>query len=368
MKIVKVETFPYGIPIRSFADAYTGFAESNAVLVKIHTDEGYIGLGEACAWEPEFYGETLESVTTTIQNYAAPRIIGQDPRNIGPIMAILDAALAKSTCAKEGIDLALHDLVGNILNVPVYTMLGGKFRDMIPIASEIGIDSPEKMAENALDVVRLGIRVIKIKGSSDSELDVRRIKAVREAVGEEIALRLDPNAAWDVPGTLETMKRVEDCHLQLLEQPLPGWDLKGMAHVRKKIGIPLEADESIWSPQDAARIAEYGAADILNIKIPKSCGLHQAKKIEATAEALGMPCIVGTEIEPGLSLVAKLHLAASMKIHPIASEFTELTLLKDNVLAFDLKIENGCLRVPDGPGLGVGIDDEVFAKYRKKLF
>jgi len=368
MKIVKVETFPYGIPIRSFADAYTGFAESNAVLVKLHTDEGYIGVGEACAWEPEFYGETLESVTTTIQNYAAPRIIGQDPMNIGRIMAVLDASLAKSTCAKEGIDLALHDLVGKILNVPVYTLLGGKFRDMIPIASEIGIDTPEKMAKNALDVVRIGIRVIKIKGSSDSDLDVQRIKAVREAVGEKVALRLDPNAAWDVPGTLQTMKRIEDCHLQLLEQPLPGWDLRGMAHVRNKIGIPVEADESIWTPQDAVRIAEYKAADILNIKIPKSCGLHQGKKIEATAEALGLPCIVGTEIEPGLSMIAKLHLAASMRIHPIASEFTELTLLKDNVLAGDIEIENGYVRVPDGPGLGMDINEEVLAKYRKKLF
>ncbi len=359
MKIEKIEVIPFGIPIRKFADAYTGFSISNAVLVKIYSDDGHIGYGEACAWEPEFYGETLESVSTTIEKYIAPRIIGEDPRNINKIMSIIDAYVAKITCAKEGIDLALHDLVGKILDVPVYILLGGKFRDMIPVASEIGIDTPEKMVKNASEVLDLGIRVIKIKGSSDHTLDVERIKAVRQSVGNDIELRLDPNAAWDVSSTIKTMKLLEDCNLQLLEQPIPAWDLKGMAHIRNNIGIPLMADESVWTPQDVIRISEYGAADLLNIKIAKSCGLHLGKKIEYVAESLGLPCIAGTEIEPGFSLIAKLHLAASMKIHPYASEFTELALLKKNILKNDIKIIDGCVKVPDKPGLGVELNEDI---------
>ena len=359
MKIDRIEVIPFGVPIKKFADAYTGFSVSNAVLVKIYTNEGHIGFGEACAWEPEFYGETLESVSTTIEKYIAPKIIGEDPRNINKIMSIIDANVAKITCAKEGIDLALHDLVGKILDVPVYVLLGGKFRDMIPIASEIGIDSPAKMVQNAIEVLDLGIRVIKIKGSSDHTLDVERIKAVRQAVGKNVELRLDPNAAWDVSNTIKTMKLLEDCNLQLLEQPIPAWDLKGMAHIRNNIGIPLMADESIWTPQDVIRISEYGAADLLNIKIAKSCGLHLGKKIEYVAESVGLPCIAGTEIEPGFSLIAKLHLAASMKIHPYASEFTELPLLKKNILKYDIEIINGCVRVPDKPGFGVELDEDV---------
>jgi L-Ala-D/L-Glu epimerase len=364
MHIEKIEAIPFGVPIRAFADAYTGFSVSNAVLVKMYTNEGHIGYGEACAWEPEFYGETLESVSTTIEKYIAPKIIGQDPRNINHIMAIIDANVARITCAKEGVDLALHDLVGKLLNVPVYTLLGGKFRDKIPVASEIGIDTPERMAQNALEILALGIRVIKIKGSSDHALDVQRIKAVRAAVGDDIALRLDPNAAWDVNNTIKTMKLVENCNLQLLEQPVPAWDLKGMAHIKNHIGIPLMADESIWTPQDAIRISEYGAATILNIKIAKSCGLHLAKKIEYVAESLGLPCIAGTEIEPGFSLIAKLHLAASMKIHPLASEFTELPLLKKNILKHAIEIIDGCVQVPDKPGLGVELNEEVFNECR----
>lgn len=362
MDILKVDVTPFGVPIKSFADAYTGFSVSNAVLVRITAEDGTVGYGEACAWEPEFYGETLESVASTIRRYITPIIIGENAFNINRIMARIDGSIARITCVKEGIDLALHDLKGKLLNTPVYNILGGCFRRKIPVASEIGIDAPEAMAENALAVLDLGISVIKIKGSNDMRLDVKRIKTVREAVGHEVALRLDPNAAWTTIDTIKTMRELEDCHLQLLEQPIPSWDLKGMSHIRSNIGIPLMADESIWTPQDVIKIAEYGAADIINIKIAKSCGLALAKQIEFVAESQGLPCIVGTEIEPGFSLVAKLHLAASMKIHPLASEFTELSLLKGNILKHDFEVKDGCVEVPDGPGFGVELDEQYFEK------
>ena len=284
--------------------------------------------------------------------------MGEDPRNINKILTIIDSNLARITCAKEGVDLALHDLAGKILNVPVYTLLGGKFREMIPIASEIGIDTPESMVENALEILNLGIKVIKIKGSANHSLDVERITAVRHAVGPDVELRLDPNAAWDVHSTIKTMK--------LLEQPVPAWDLKGMSHIRNNIGIPLMADESIWTPQDVIKIFDYGAADLLNIKIAKSCGLHLGKKIEYVAESLGLPCIAGTEIEPGFSLVAKLHFAASMKIHPLASEFTELSLLKKNILKQNIEIDNGCVKVPDKPGFGVELNEDILNECKQK--
>ena len=364
MRIEKVESIPYGIPVKGFADAYTSFTHSNAVLIKLYTDDGVIGLGEACAWEPEFYGESYESIHAMIMNYAAPKIIGEDPFNINRIMKILDQELARITCVKEGIDLALHDLVGKALNVPVFQLLGGKFRDKVPVASEIGIDTPSVMAESAEKVLGMGIKVIKIKGSNEKELDIARIKAVREAVGPDIPLRLDPNAAWDTISTINIMRAVEDCHLQLLEQPIPAWDYNGMAHIRKNIGIPLMADESVWTPQDAVKLHDYNACDLLNLKIAKSCGLHQGNKVEYVAEALGLPCIAGTELEPGISAVAKIHLAASMRIHPLASEFTELTQVDGSILKEPLKAIDGCLDVPTGPGFGVEIDEDALEAYK----
>ncbi|MBD73563.1 MAG: hypothetical protein CMG42_05085 [Candidatus Marinimicrobia bacterium] len=367
MKIVKLESIPYGIPVKGFADAYTSFTHSNAVLIKLYTDDGIIGFGEACAWEPEFYGESFESIHAMIMNYAAPKIIGEDPFNINRIMKILDQELARITCVKEGIDLALHDLVGKALNIPVYQVLGGKFRDKIPVASEIGIDKPAIMAESAEKVLEMGINVIKIKGSNEKELDIARIKTVRDAVGPDIALRLDPNAAWDTISTISIMREVEDCNLQLLEQPIPSWDYKGMAHIRKNIGIPLMADESIWTPQDAVKLHDYNACDLLNLKIAKTSGLHQGKKVENVAEALGLPCIAGTELEPGISAVAKIHLAASMRIHPLASEFTELTQVNGTILKKPLKAIDGYLEVPSGPGYGVEIDEDALEAYKIKI-
>ena len=363
-EITQVEIVPYSVPIGDFADAYTGFAASNAVLVKLDTDDGVVGYGEACAWEPEFYGETLESITSTLERYVAPKLLGQDPLCIGSILSEIDAALARITCVKEGVDLALHDLVGKLLGVPVYVLLGGAFREDIRVASEIGIASPEEMASRAVNLRQLGFEVIKIKGSADVAMDVERVRAVREAVGSSVALRLDPNASWTPIEAIRAMRRLEGCDLQLLEQPVQGHDYVGMAHIRAKTQIPIMADEGIWSPEDVIRIREYGAADIVNIKIAKSCGVARGKQIETVARAAGLSCIAGTEVEPGFSLVAKLHLAAAFERHDLASEFTELSLLKKNVLAWDPKIVDGALRVPQGPGFGVELNEDVFDSCR----
>lgn len=365
MKITRVEAIPFGVPIHSYTDAYGGFTEVHNVLVRITTDTGVIGYGEACAWEPEFYGETPASVVAAIHSCAAPALIGEDPLHIHRLMAAVDARLARSSCAKQGIDLALHDLVGKVLGVPVHVLLGGSFRTTVPVAAEIGIDTPEAMARNARAVVNGGIRVIKLKGSRDVDRDVERVHAVREAVGYAVGLRLDPNAAWTVTSAIHVARRVESCRLEYLEQPIPGFDLKGMAHIRQSIGIPLMADEGIWSPEDVVKIAEYRAADIINVKLAKAGGLARAKQIEAIAAAEGIVCVSGSEIEPGFSLVAKLHLIASLRAHPYAGEFTELTLLKASILKERIEIVEGHVAVPQGPGLGVELDEAALTAHRR---
>jgi len=136
-----------------------------------------------------------------------------------------------------------------------------------------------------------------------------------------------------------------------------------MSKIRKSINIPLMADEGIWTPQDVIQLVKYDAADIVNIKISKTGGLLLAKKIEAVAEAVGLPCLVGTEIEPGFSLAAKLHLAASMKNLPFACEFTELSLLQESILKPKIEIEDGYIKVPKGVGLGFEVDEDILMKH-----
>jgi len=299
-----------------------------------------------------------------MDKYVTPVLLGQNPMHIGQVMAKVSAVIARLTCIKEGVDLALHDLVGKTLGVSAQVLIGGSYRDKIAVASEIGIDTPEKMLTSALSLVEQGFKVIKIKGSADVDLDVVRIKAVREAVGDSIALRLDPNASWTTTATIKAMRELECCNLEVLEQPIHGLDLKGMAHIRNNIGVPLMADEAIWTQEDVLKIVDYGAADLINIKIAKSCGLHIGHQIETIAAANRLPCIVGTELEPGISMIAKLHFAASMQTHPYASDFTELSQLKDNVLQLDVQIIDGYVSVPQGPGFGVELNEDVLDKYR----
>jgi len=369
VRITKIEAIPFGIPIKRFADAYAEFNKSNAVLVKIYADDGTIGLGEACAFEPEFYGETLESIYFSIQKYIAPKIIGQDPSNINNVLSIVDATLAKSTCAKEGVELALFDLAGKLLKVPVYTLLGGCFRDKIPVACEIGIDEPDIMVEKAKELLRMGVKTIKIKCSQNIDESIKRVRAIYEAVGDKVALRLDPNTHWDVYGTVKAIKKLMEfnCHIQYLEQPIPSWDINGMSRIRKLIDVPLMADEGIWTPQDVIEFNENEAVDVVNIKISKTGGLMMAKKIEVVSEAMGLPCVVGTELDPAISLVAKIHFAASMKNLPFACEYTELYYLKESLLKPKIEIEDGYVKVPKGIGFGVDIDEHALMKNTIKL-
>ncbi|MCD2205266.1 mandelate racemase/muconate lactonizing enzyme family protein [Halobacterium sp. KA-6] len=264
---------------------------------------------------------------------------------------------------KEGIDLALHDLVGKILDVPAYTLLGGKFRDRVRVAAEIGLDTPKAMANEATDILEDGIKVVKIKGSDNPDLDIRRIHATRDALGDDVPLRLDPNAAWTATETIRILRAVEDCHLQHVEQPVPTDDVTGLAHIRKNSSVPVMADESVWTRGDVVQLYDYDAVDSVNLKIAKTCGLHRGKKIEAAAGALGIANMVGTELEPGVSAVAKIHFAASMREHPLASEFTELVQVDGSILKEPLKADSGVIEVPEGPGLGVEVDEDALQKY-----
>lgn len=363
MEIAEIETVPFGIPAGGFADSYTTFDRAKAVLVKIHTDTGHVGVGEACALEPEFYGETLESIDATIHRNVAPAITGMDPRNINRVMARVDRQLARVTCVKEGIDLALFDLVGKVRDVPVWQLLGGKCRNRVAVASEVGSDEPAAMADRAQEILDRGIHVIKLKGSADTSRDVERIRAVHEAVGDEAALRIDPNTAWSTTGTIDVMNAVSDCGLEVLEQPIPTGDLKGLAHIRRNTSVPVMADESVFTIKEAIKLYDYDAADLINLKIAKTGGLLNGMRFAAVTDAVGMAAIAGTELEPGIASVAKVHFAASLRNHPLASEFTEVVQLDGSILLDPPELVDGALVVPDGPGFGVEIDEGRLAEF-----
>ena len=337
------------------------------VLVRIETDEGVTGIGEAPV-DIGFFGHTVEEVRVAVDDYLGPHLVGRDPFDREQLMGLID--FRGNSCAKAGIDLALHDLMGKALGTPVSTLIGGRHTDRIPVAVEIAAGPPDAMAEACVAFMTEGVRAFKPKVGQEPRADADRLLAIREAVGPEVSIRADANQGY-TPKEAIALCRLAERHelgLDLLEQPVPAWDLPGMALVRRSVGTLIEADEACYSIHDAVQIVRHEAADVLNIKIAKAGGLYQAKKIAAIAEAAGLQCVLGTAFGLGIEMAAKLHLAASTVAVDSAVEFTELGL-HENLLraphdrALALPLEDGCLPLPDGPGFGVVLDDERVAAH-----
>ena len=337
------------------------------VIVTVETDDGITGVGEA-ATDIGFFGEPLEEVKFAVDRYLGPRLIGRDPFDREEILNALD--YPGNTCARSGIDLALHDLLGKALGIPVYDLIGGCCRDKVLVAVEIAGGPPDGMAEFCAGLADQGVRAFKPKVGGNPDDDAVRLKAIRDAVGAGISIRADANQGYTPKEAVRLCRLAEkyDVGLELLEQPVPAWDLEGMALVRQSVDTLIEADESAYSIHDVMKIIRLGAADVINIKVAKAGGLYNAKKIAALAEAAGLGCVIGTEFGLGIKVAAKLHLAASTRSILNAVEFTEI-MLHDNLAASPLDrqlmlpLREGCLSVPAGPGLGVQLDEAKVQRY-----
>ncbi len=338
------------------------------VLVYIHTDEGVVGVGEA-ATDIGFFGEPIEEVKSAIDFHLGPRLVGEDPFQRERIMGLID--FRGNSCAKSGIDLALHDLVGKALLIPAGTLLGGISKQRIAVCLEIAGGPPEGMAGFAKQCMERNVFSFKAKIGGIPERDVERLVAMRESVGPQASLRADANQGYSVKEAIRLCRLADDAGvgLELLEQPVAAWDIDGMAQVRSSVETLIEADESAYSIHDVMQIVRRGAADVINIKIAKAGGLLASKKIAAVAESAGIRVVFGTAYGLGPKIAAKLQLAATVAGAPDAVEFTEL-LLHDSLaaepqhrsLALPLA-DDGRLEVPTGPGLGVELDEDAVKRF-----
>jgi muconate/chloromuconate cycloisomerase len=351
--------------MKSFRYARGLEEDISAVIIKVSTDEGTVGLGEAFH-STEFAGETLQSIKHVIDDFIKPELLGQNPFEIERIVLLMDRILEGNNFAKSAVDLAMHDLVGKALNTPVYNLLGGKLREKVQIGWEVGLAGTQEMVDNSVRFVESGIKTLKIKVGVNAKEDINRIRAIHDAVGSEACLRADANQGWTVPEAMRVLKKVEDCELEFIEQPVAGWNLRGMAEVRRATSIPVMADESVWGPTDAFKVAMNAAADMINIKVNKVGGLYKARKVAAIAEASGITCMVGSEGELDIAQAAKLHMASSTNCIKHASEFTEINLLADTLAKTPLKRgNNDYLEAPNGPGLGVELDESKMRLYSR---
>ena len=368
-KIVGLEAFPIEIPWKhSFRIATALYTSQPYVIIKLYTDSDVVGYGEACPCY-EFTGETIGTVMSILKERIFPLISGEDAFNIEAITGKMDEATVGNASAKGAVDMAIYDILGKTLNQPVYNLLGGLVRDKALCLGGASITTVEETVEECVKDVAKGIRELKIKVGEDPVKDAEKIRKVREAVGPDVQIRVDANQGWRTPHrAIRAIKLMERCELQLVEQPILAWNLKGLSHIRRMVDVPIMLDESVHTSKDAAKAIEEEACDIINIKLMKSGGIFEALKINAVAEASGIECFMGGMGETSIGQAAALHLFASrsnIKYGDVEMPADEWGLQEDIASGLQLaKVDNTLfMKVPSGSGLGVHVTDEIIKKY-----
>jgi muconate cycloisomerase len=382
MKITKIETIAVRLPTRrvhQWASLTTPIGVY--VIIKLITDEGYIGLGEAPVLKDwggdhmKYYGETPKTTIHIIEDILGPALTGQDPCRIEALHSLMDKAIKGYPYCKAAIDMALHDVVGKGFKLPVYQLLGGCYRERVKVAHSIGLMEIRKAVEEALQVKGEGIKTVKLKGGRETKRDVDLVRRIRKALGPDIEITVDANQGYPTAkNAVQTIKAMEEYGILYMEQPVEGID--SMAEVTQRVNTPIMADESAWTPQDILEIIQKKAADIISLYTTKPGGLLKAKKVAAIAEAAGLQLNVNGSVEMGVGNAANLHLAACTGPATLACVIPVTTpkgkgkgriagiYYQDDIVTEPFKYDDGDLLVPSKPGLGVELDEDKIKRYR----
>ncbi len=318
-------------------------------VLQLTDDAGHVGLG---------YAHTIPAITThgsgakAALDLLAPMLIGRRPDRIAATMADIELALAGQPSVKAAIDMALHDLLARRLGTPVHALLGGRRRDRIPLARILSIKPPAEMAARAATLAEQGYRQLKLKLAGDTTLDVARVAAVRDAVGPDVVLTLDPNQSYSAKQTIRAFACMERHDIALIEQPVPAADWAGLALLTRTLPVDIEADESAQTVHDVFRLVADRVVDVINLRVTKLGGLRRFAEAVAICEAGGVGCRVGAAFGPSLLQAASAHAASLMSNLRWGCELAEHQHLLDDPFTA-LAITDGLLTVPTTAGVGV---------------
>lgn len=357
MKISKININAIHLPLHTpFVVSYNTYHAMPSIIVKIETDEGIIGYGEAVADE-HVTGETWEGIFYTLKSTLAPVLLGQNPMEMERIHDIMNNAIYSAPTAKAAIDIACFDIIGKKLQQPIYQLIGGRYHEKFPITHVISIDQPEKMANEASEMVKKGYQSFKLKVGNHIQTDLKRIKAVRKAVGNEIKIRIDVNQGWrDSATTLQVIDTLQQLNIDWLEQPVLADDIDGMVEIKKKSHIPLMIDEGMKGMHEMREIIHKRAADKVNIKLMKCGGIYPAIKLAHIAEMANMECQVGSMVESSIGSAAGFHVSFSKK-NITSVELTGPLKFSQDIgnLHYDIPF----IQLHSKPGLGIDIDENI---------
>lgn len=382
MIIRKIEIIPintsFGFRRRTSLGALVygekGELTGKPVLLRLTDDEGREGYGQIRPHNP-FQGETTESIIGALRAYYAPRLLGRNPWQRQEIVADLLRTLPGNPEALQAVDIALHDLVGKAAGVPIATLLGGPSCERIPLEWSVGLGDAEHMLAESLKAVNEhGMKIVCLKvGPIDRwELDIEIFRTVRQALGPGITLGIDGNGGYDVTTSIKVITALEAYGLAYVEQPIPRFDIEGMAEIRRRITTPLMADDCAFGLHDSYQAIHARACDVMVIKLYKCGGFTVGQKIVAVAEAAGVGInLGGTAHGSQIEAAAAAHFWAATHQPRFGAEFAlGLNVVDNDPLVTEGLIEyaDGSAVLPTGPGLGVtpnraAIDEYAFDRY-----
>lgn len=380
MKLKSIKWTSYRLPFAGqFNTAQGDLKAREGAIIRLETDNGLVGLGEAAPL-PEFGGGTLADVLTLLKNYA-PDFAGSE---VATLNSQLDAWLERGgpgvAALACGLDMANCDLLAQEANQPVasfliknppsriYALRGDEAKIQnftVPVNATIGLAGQKEAVQAAKRAVEVGFDCIKLKVGMAATVsqEIERVAAVRAAIGGSVKLRLDANGAWTAARAIEILKALTEYDIELVEQPTAAFDLQRLASVREAVTIPIAADEPMTSVNAARQIIQTGAADILVIKPMVVGGLRAGRQIIELAEAAGLRAFVTTTLDSGVGIAGALHLAATLPEPRLHCGLATATLLTNTLVTNLPEVKAGKMKLAAGPGLGVSLENAIAAEF-----
>jgi muconate cycloisomerase len=302
-----------------------------------------------------------------IRDCLEPAVLGKDPRDITAIRRAMEFAVKLNPFTRAAVEMAMWDIAGKAVGLPVYQLLGGKVRDRVRIKLVVwarDVLGSQRLAEQHL---ALGVTCVKVKTGLDPAADLARVRAVREVCGPDVPLTIDSNCGWTIQQAHYCLRELQDVNLLLAEQPIAPGDHVGMAELRRATSAPLMADESVFTLQDAWLLANHRAVDLFSIYPGKHGGIAATSDIVAIARAAGLRCTIGSNLELGIGTAAMLQVAAAfpeVDVDAFPADTIGPLYHESDLLKVPLNLGPPSAFVPDGPGLGVELDEQLLERYR----
>ena len=353
MKITSIDIGKLTIPLKKpFKTALRVLSVSETYVIKVTLENGLVGWGAASP-TAVITGDTLGSIRGALTEVLIPQLIGMDIENYETMLAKINAGVVRNSSTRAALDMAVYDLVAKLHNAPLYKFLGGH-KGSFETDITVSVNSPEEMADDARKFVSDKFNTLKLKVGIDSTIDIERVKRIREAVGPNVKIRLDANQGWNAKEAIRVITKMEDMGLdmELVEQPVKAHDIDGLKYVTDRVLTPILADESVFSPEDAFRVLQIRAADIINIKLMKAGGIYNALKINAMAESCGVECMIGQMIENTIGTAAAAHLAGAKK-NITRMDLDAPFLLAQEPVEGGVSFDGPRIIISDAPGLGI---------------